>query len=119
MPQRSKLQRDLETLATFIRVYCLHHHGQEVKHVVRYDDGAGSPDDSGQWTVLCPACAKLLAHALYKRTHCPLHPKPACKHCPSHCYHPSYRAQIREVMKFSGRHLVTHGRWDLLLHLLF
>lgn len=118
MPQRSKLERDLETLATFIRLYCLHHHGQEVKHVVRYG-GASPADVDGQWTVLCPGCARLLAHALYKRSHCPLHPKPACKRCPSHCYHPEYRRQIREVMKFSGRHLVTHGRWDLLLHLMF
>ena len=118
MPTPSELDRDLETLATFIRLYCLHNHGDEVKHVVRFG-GSGAAGAPGQWTVLCPACAKLLAHAVYKRTRCPLHPKPACKHCPNHCYHPSYRAQIRDVMKFSGRHLVLHGRWDLLLHLLY
>jgi hypothetical protein len=46
-------------------------------------------------------------------------PKPMCKHCPSHCYRPSYRARIREVMKFSGRKMVLSGRLDFLLHLLF
>jgi hypothetical protein len=48
-----------------------------------------------------------------------MHPKPACKHCPAHCYHPTYRARIREVMKFSGRKMLLGGRLDYLFHLLF
>jgi hypothetical protein len=46
-------------------------------------------------------------------------PKPACKHCPSHCYHPDYRKRIREVMRYSGRNMVLGGRLDYLYHLLF
>jgi len=48
-----------------------------------------------------------------------MHPKPACKHCPSHCYHPTYRAKIRQVMKFSGKKMLLGGRLDYLIHLLF
>jgi hypothetical protein len=48
-----------------------------------------------------------------------MNPKPMCKHCPNHCYHPTYRAKIREVMQFSGRKLLLGGRVDYLLHLLF
>ena len=69
--------------------------------------------------VLCEECTKLLVHAFTKRTHCPMHPKPACKHCPSHCYHPTYRAKIRQVMKFSGKKMLLGGRLDYLFHLLF
>ena len=74
---------------------------------------------AGKNVVLCPECTKLLTHAFVKRTHCPMDPKPMCKHCPNHCYHPTYRQQIREVMKFSGRNMVFGGRLDYLFHLLF
>ena len=124
MAERAALHRDLKILATFIRLYCLHRHPDEVRHLVHLP--ARGPEEARQLRavlggplVLCPACARLVAHAFYKRSHCPLDPKPACKHCPAHCYHPDYRAQIREVMKFSGRYVVMHGRVDLLFHLLF
>ncbi len=68
---------------------------------------------------LCTECSKLLGHALVKRSHCPMEPKPACKHCPDHCYHPAYRARIQEVMRYSGRRLVMSGRLDMLFRLLF
>ena len=66
---------------------------------------------AGRAVNLCPECMKLLTHAFIKRTHCPMNPKPACKHCPSHCYHPTYRAQIREVMRFSGARCFWRVAW--------
>ena len=113
-----ELTRDLRTLALFIRVYCHGRHGDvpraptELKtHDV--EAIAGRPVD------LCGDCRRLLAHAFVKRAHCPMETKPQCKHCPVHCYHPTYRAQIREAMKYSGRKMVLSGRLDYLLHLLF
>lgn len=113
-----ELLRDLKTLALFIDLYCRHKHaGAERAPVdLRTHDVAAI---AGKTIVLCPECTKLLAHALVKRTHCPMDPKPMCKHCPNHCYHPTYRQQIREVMKFSGRKMVFGGRLDYLFHLLF
>lgn len=113
-----KLRRDLKTLATFIGVYCEHRHGQSEKSPIRLKTHdveaiAGKP------VVLCDACRKLLTHAFVKRSNCMMEPKPACKHCPSHCYHPSYREQIQEVMRFSGRKIMMSGRLDYLYHLLF
>jgi hypothetical protein len=108
---------DLRTLATFIRVYCREKHGEDVKRIIRMKD-YDLEELMGETPILCPACAQLLAHALTKRVNCPMHPKPACKHCPNHCYHPAYRAAIRDVMKVSGRHMVMNGRIDFLLHLL-
>lgn len=110
------LRRDLRTLVLFVRTYC---HG---KHKLREDllfkgfDLTGVHDKP---LFLCQDCCKLLMHALVKRQHCPRDPKPACKHCPTHCYHKAYRAQIREVMKFSGRRLLLRGRLDYLFHLFF
>jgi hypothetical protein len=113
-----ELQRDLKTLALFISIYCRYKHGEAPKTpaTMRTHDVTAI---AGREIHLCAECTKLLMHAFTKRSHCPLHPKPACKHCPSHCYHPSYRAQIREVMKFSGKKLLLAGRLDYLFHLLF
>ncbi|MDP6633218.1 MAG: nitrous oxide-stimulated promoter family protein, partial [Dehalococcoidales bacterium] len=66
--------------------------------------------------VLCSDCQKLLTHGIAKLLQCPYNPKPMCKKCTPHCYAPSYRKKIREVMKFSGLYLVKHGRVDLMVH---
>jgi len=116
-PQKH-LERDLRTLALFIHLYCQHRHAGALKgpaQLKSHDVQA----IAGKSLNLCDSCCKLLAHALVKRSHCPMEPKPACKHCPVHCYHPDYRLQIQEVMKFSGRKMVLGGRLDYLFHLLF
>ena len=114
----AEVDKDLRTLALFINLYCGCKHGDRQRaevHLKSHDVRAVA----GKTIVLCPECTKLITHAFVKRSHCPMHPKPMCKHCPSHCYHPTYRAQIREVMKFSGRKMLLGGRLDYLFHLLF
>ena len=113
-----ELYQDLKALALFINLYCSYKHAEAERKPVDLK-GHDVHTIAGKTIVLCPECTKLLAHAFVKRSHCPMHPKPMCKHCPSHCYHPTYRAQIREVMKFSGRKMLLSGRLDYLLHLLF
>jgi predicted amidophosphoribosyltransferase len=116
--RQRELQHDLKTLALFIQVYCRSNHQESDRgevHLRTHDVAA----IAGKSIVLCPECTKLLAHAFVKRSNCPHDPKPMCKHCPNHCYHPTYRAQIRQVMKFSGRKMLLSGRLDYLLHLLF
>jgi len=112
-----QLHKDLKTLVKFVRVYCRHRHPAEPKQPVtlKTHDVAAL---AGKPIELCAECRRLLAHALVKRSRCPLEPKPACKHCPEHCYQPTYRKQIREVMKYSGRRLVLSGRLDYLWHLI-
>ncbi len=117
-PINETTRRDLEMLARFVHVYCTNKHPAVLKRSVDLK----TPDLlalAGSVPPLCPSCAKLLAHALVKRLNCPMDPKPACKHCPRHCYHPKYRRLIQEVMKYSGRKLVLSGRLDYLFHLLF
>ena len=112
-----RLQRDLATLARFIDFYCRRRHRLAPRSPVRIkthdvDAMVRKPLE------LCSSCRKLLAHAFVKRMRCPLSPKPACKHCSSHCYHPNYRRDIQRVMKFSGPRLVLSGGLDYLRHLL-
>jgi hypothetical protein len=92
----TKHSRDREILRRFVGIYCKHHHQA---------DGQG----------LCDNCAELLGYALEKLSRCPMDPKPKCKDCPVHCYDPEHRERIREVMKFSGVHLVKRGGVDWLL----
>ena len=114
----AELRKDLRTLALFIDIYCRYRHAgaDKVEPTLATHDITAI---AGRKLCLCADCRKLLAHAFTKRSHCPMHPKPMCKHCPNHCYHPSYRAQIREVMKYSGKALLLRGRLDYLFHLLF
>ncbi|MCH7814777.1 MAG: nitrous oxide-stimulated promoter family protein [Planctomycetes bacterium] len=112
------IDRDLSTLIRFVDIYCKHKHREAEKHTVHIK-GFDMTALCKQPCDLCNECTKVLTHALVKRSHCPLDPKPACKHCQVHCYHPDYRARIREIMKYSGRRLVLSGRLDLLYHLLF
>jgi len=117
-PEGQELRRDLKTVATFISVYCHHRHKDAIKrpvHLKTHDVEA----IAGRPIRICDECVKLLTHAFIKRTHCPMSPKPSCKHCPSHCYHPNYRRQIKEVMRVGGRRLILTGRLDYLFHLLF
>lgn len=115
---RTELTRDLRTLALFINLYCRHKHPQAVKQepAMKTHDIAAI---AGRKICVCDECMKLLMHAYVKRSSCPMDPKPMCKACPNHCYHPTYRMKIQEVMRFSGRKMMLSGRLDYLLHLLF
>jgi hypothetical protein len=100
MENKQKLEKDIKLLATFIGCYC------RGKHKTPKVE-------------LCPDCARLLSYARTRRQKCPLDPKPACKHCPTHCYAKAQLAAIREVMAYSGRRLLLRGRLDLLWHYFF
>lgn len=110
------LRHDLQILAKFICVYCHAKHTQCHRITLK---GFDLKELTGTDLELCPDCAKLLAHAFVKRSHCPRDPKPQCKHCPTHCYQKVYRERIREVMRFSGMRLLLTGRIDFLYHLFF
>ena len=112
------LQRDLKVLALFIGLYCRHRHENAVKQPARMKS-CDVTAVAGREVMVCNDCTKLLKHAIVKRTFCPMDPKPQCKHCPSHCYAPEYRAKIQEVMRFSGKKMLLSGRLDYLFHLLF
>ena len=112
-----KERKDLRLLISFTAVYCRHHHDAPTEGV----DVGSAPDEplvAGTHQV-CADCRAFLSYAVARRIACPLDPKPVCKHCPVHCYKPDYRQRVREVMRFSGKHLLLRGRLDLLWHYFF
>jgi len=110
------LRRDLRTLATFVRVYCHSQHraAERVPVELRTIELAAL---CGRPVELCRVCRKLLQHAVVMRLRCPHNPKPICRKCPTHCYAPEYRAQIRAVMRYAGIRLMLKGRLHYALHL--
>jgi hypothetical protein len=110
-------KKDHKVLALFTAAYC------RAKH-----SGAKSPMQGAEPELqglglgrfhLCGDCREFLAYAFARRIKCPLDPKPTCKHCQVHCYRPGHREKVREIMRFSGRHLILRGRLDLLWHYFF
>ena len=116
-PMTKKERKDLRVLVSFTSVYCRHHH-DEAKAGVDIGNESCAPLVEGKHPV-CTDCREFLAYAVARRIHCPLDPKPDCKHCPVHCYKPNYRQQVKDVMRFSGKHLLLRGRLDLLWHYFF
>ena len=113
-----KKGRDIRVLADFLSVFCQEKHRDETKNTF------ASKEERlhrllNHNLLLCQDCQKLLNHGIAKLLLCPYDPKPMCKKCQTHCYAPGYRERIREVMRFSGWHLVKHGRLDLMIHYLF
>lgn len=85
-----RMKRERKTVATMIGIYCSsnHHHDQ---------DG------------LCPACSELLEYANLRLAHCPYQEgKTTCGNCPNHCYKPSMKEKIREVMRTAGPKMWRH-----------
>ena len=105
---------DLKILARFIELFC------QARHTGKGYGTVSVPEllqtKGKRRLLLCQECAGLLEHGMMKRALCPLNPKPACKSCRIHCYTPAYRRKIREIMAYSGRKMVLHGRLDYLWH---
>lgn len=108
--------KDLRVLVRFTEVYCRAHHHECSRGPLT--DGLAARL-AGRKSAYCDACRAFLQYAIERRLRCPLDPKPACKHCPVHCYKPQMRQRVREVMRFAGPYLIKRGRIDLLWHYFF
>lgn len=112
-----EISGDLKVLGKFVETFCRKNHRDAERAPFRMGGVDLSATGLGKRKV-CADCRKVLSHAVVKRARCPLEPKPSCRVCPVHCYSRTYRQKIREIMKFSGRHLILRGRLHLLLHFL-
>ena len=76
-----KLAVELNTIIIMTQLYCKAHHD----------------------TSLCQECKGLIGYAQQKLDRCVYgQDKPACKHCPIHCYKPDRRQQIQIIMRYAG-----------------
>ena len=72
----------------------------------------------GQKTGLCPTCLELDAYADKRLEKCPFgDDKPACVHCPIHCYQATFRERMKEVMRYAGPKMLWRHPILALLHL--
>lgn len=83
----SKREREKQTVALMIRLYCQKNHGTK--------------------NALCPDCEALTQYAKQRSDRCPfMETKTFCSNCRVHCYRPEMREKIRKVMRFSGPRMV-------------
>ncbi len=92
------IEREKETIRKMVEIYCWKVHKRK----------------RGE---LCPECKSLLDYAYKRLDSCPFgQEKPTCKKCPVHCYSPSMRKKVKEVMRFSGPRLLIYDPFGWLLH---
>ena len=76
-----KLAIELKTIIIMTNLYCQAHHE----------------------TRDCEECKDLIHYVQQKLDRCVYgQDKPACKHCPTHCYKPDHRQQIQLIMCYTG-----------------
>lgn len=88
MPRKIQMERD--TVEKMISIYCKGKHKSNSE--------------------VCSECRKLINYSKDRLENCRLGAdKPACGRCKIHCYIPEMRAEIIDVMRYSGpKMLVLH-----------
>ncbi len=93
-----RMQRELDTVEVMIRQYC-----RRLNH----------SDDKE----LCADCAELLIYAKQSLSRCPFQEgKTTCGNCQVHCYKPSMREKIREIMRTIGPRMIFTNPIMVLRH---
>ena len=92
-----RLKRERRTIQIMIGIFCRGRHSKR--------------------DALCPACEELSAYAMERIDKCPYHDaKPTCAKCPIHCYKPSMREHVRQVMRYAGPRIMIYHPMLAILH---
>ena len=93
------MARERATVAAMIRLACRARHGSRGE--------------------LCDKCQELRDFADFRLDRCPFQEKkPTCANCLVHCYNPTMRERIREVMRFAGPRMLWRHPYLTVCHLL-
>lgn len=94
---KNKIETEKETIEMMIHIYCKWNM-----------EGAG----------ICSGCQELLEYAHERLNRCPYgQNKPTCRKCPIHCYKPSMKRRIQEVMRFAGPRMLLYHPITAINHL--
>ncbi len=94
---RPRMAREKRTIEVMVGMYCANYHKTE----------------GG----LCEKCIGLMDYARMRLDKCLFgEKKPSCAKCAIHCYSPSMRASVTEVMKYAGPRMITKHLILTLLH---
>jgi len=108
MNTEKKRTLEADVMAEMIALYC---RGHSHAHRVQEYPAEGIP-------ALCPDCRRLLDYALSRVEGCPrMDIKSFCSVCPVHCYSKDMRAQVRDVMRYSGPRMLLHHPLTTLRHM--
>lgn len=90
--------KEKDTVRKMIYLYC------NAKHNTKFD--------------LCETCLKLNKYAQNRLTKCVYGDhKPTCQKCRIHCYSPTMKVKIREVMRYAGPKMFLHNPFIAIVHL--
>ena len=87
----TRIEREKQTVRKMIELYC--------RHRLKKDE---VPEE---YQYLAEFACRRLDHCKYGEQ------KTACKDCPTHCYAPKEREQIREVMRWVAARLFRVSSW--------
>jgi len=93
-----RIQREKQTIQKMLKLY-------ERKHPL----ANASP---GHYQQLFDYASKRLDRCAYGEQ------KPACKHCPIHCYQPAKREEMKQIMRWGGPRMLFHHPILTVLHLI-
>ena len=93
----NRIEREKQTVRKMIELYCRHRLKQDTM-----------PDE---YLHLAEFACRRLDHCKYGEN------KTVCKDCPTHCYAPKEREQIRKVMRWVGPRMFFYSPIDAIRHL--
>ena len=92
----NRIKREKRIIELMISVYCQDHH---------------------QGSELCENCTELKSYAFKRLLSCPFEKdKPVCSNCKIHCYNKDQQGRIKEVMRYSGRKMLSKYPKDTILY---
>lgn len=95
----SRFSREKKTIGAMIAIHCRDTHDQSRR--------------------LCDDCADLQGYAYLRLDKCPFgDTKPTCAKCVVHCYKPSMRERIKQVMRYSGSRMIFRHPILAIFHLI-
>ncbi|MGA1826447.1 MAG: nitrous oxide-stimulated promoter family protein [bacterium] len=98
MHDRFRKAREKKTIEFMVKIFC---HG---KH---------SPEDN-----VCPECYSIMHYAKERIDSCILkEKKTTCAQCPVHCYKPTMRKKMKEVMRYAGPRMLYKHPFLTILHI--
>ena len=98
--QHPRMRREARTIEAMVLIYCHDKHGTRGE-------------------ALCPSCQALADYAGLRLEKCPYQEgKSTCVNCPTHCYKPAMREEVRQVMRYAGPRMMLKHPHLALMHLL-
>lgn len=98
MNTTSKIEKEKQMIETMITLYCRKHHKNKQ---------------------LCDQCLSLIKYSHKHLDNCRYgQDKHFCGQCPTPCYGQEQRAQIKEVMGFSGPRMILYNPKAVLKHII-